>query len=130
MILDTTYDELDSDDRISRREPLNGPGPSDPPDTGTPVSATVGVTEGTVASVSAGPGRVTPTAGDLDGIGAGSLFKPVGLIPDAEPSTKGELNDARCVCEYDVGLLPEPNSRIGTGTGKGTGEGSRLEDST
>lgn len=112
---DTACDKPDEDDRISRSEPLDGPGPPGPPDTGTPVSATVGVTAGTFASLSSDPGSLTATAGEADGIGAGSLFKAAGLIlGGVEPAAKGELTDPGWVCEDDV---VESNSRFGTGRG-------------
>ena len=100
------------DDRTSWSEPLDGPGPPGPPDTGTPVSATVGVTVGTFTPVSIDPGTVTATGGDPDGIGAGSVFKAVGLMPGGvvASAVRGELNDPRVACEDDGGLVGEPGS--------------------
>lgn len=116
---DAACDKPDEDDRISWSEPLDGPGPLGPPDTGTPVSARVGVTAGTFPVPSTDPESLTAGGGEADGIGAGSLFKTAGLTPaDIGPAAKGELIEADCVCkEEDGGLLSEPNSRIGTGTG-------------
>lgn len=109
---DAACDKPDEDDRISWSEPLDGPGPPGPPDTGTPVSATVGVTAGTFPLPSTDPERserLTVGGGDADGIEAGSLFKAAGLMPGgAEPAAKGEVTEADCVCkEEDRGL---PNS--------------------
>jgi hypothetical protein len=107
---DAACDKPDEDDRISCSEPLDGPGPPGPPDTGIPVSATVGVTAGTFALLSSDSESLTATGGEADGIGAGSLFKTVGFKPeDVEPAAKGELTDAGCVCD-DGGLLTESDS--------------------
>jgi len=112
---DAACDKPDEDDRISWSEPLDGPGPLGPPDTGTPVSATVGVTAGTFPLPSTDPERsesLTAGGGEADGILAGSLFKTAGLKPGVVgPAAKGELTEADCVCkEEDGGLLAEPNS--------------------
>ena len=106
------FDDSRGDDRISWSEPLDGPGPPGPPDTGTPVSATVGVTVGTFTSLSVDPGTVTATGGDPDGIGVGSVFKAAGLIPGgvAASAVRGELTDSRFVCKVDGGLDGEPGS--------------------
>lgn len=113
--LDAACDKPDEDDRISWSEPLDGPGPPGPPDTGTPVSATVGVTAGTFPLPSTDSERsesLTAEGGEANGIGAGSLFNTAGLIPGGvEPAAKGELTEADCVCkEEDGGLLAEPDS--------------------
>jgi len=112
---DAACDKPDEDDRISWSEPLDGPGPLGPPDTGTPVSATVGVTAGTFPLPSTDPGRsesLTAGGGKADGICAGSLFKTAGLKPGVVvPAAKGELTEADWVCKVeDGGLLAEPNS--------------------
>lgn len=107
------FDDSCKGDRISWSEPLDGPGPPGPPDTGTPVSATVGVTVGTFTSESVDPGTVTATGGDPDdgGIGVGSVFKAAGLIPGgvAASAVRGELTDPRSV-KVDGGLEAEPGS--------------------
>jgi hypothetical protein len=112
---DAGCDKPDEDDRISWSEPLDGPGPLGPPDTGTPVSATVGVTAGAFSLPSTDPEtseRLTAGGGEADRIGAGSLFKTAGLTPgDVELAAKGELTEADRVCKgEDGGLLAERNS--------------------
>jgi len=104
---------------MSWSEPLDGPGPPGPPDTGTPVSATVGVTVGTFTPESIDPGTVTATGGDPDGIGEGSLFKAAGLMLGgvATSAARGELVNPCWVCKGDGGLAAEPGSWTGTGTG-------------
>jgi hypothetical protein len=119
---DAACDTPVEDDRIAWSEPLDGPGPLGPPDTGTPVSATVGVTAGTFPRSSPDPETsesLTARVGEADGIGAGSLFKTAVLRPGAvEPAAKGELTEADRVCKVeDGGVLAEPTSPVGTGTG-------------
>jgi hypothetical protein len=119
---DAACDKPVEDDRISWSEPLDGPGPPGPPDTGTPVSATVGVTAGTFPLPSTVPESsesLTAGGGEADGMGAGSLFNTAGLKPGVvELAAKGELTEADRACkEEGGGLLAEPNSPVGTGTG-------------
>ena len=68
---------------MSCRDPLAGPGPSGPAETGTPVSATVGsagtgIGTGLVEDSGTGGGAVAE--GETAGIGAGELFNASGLI--------------------------------------------------
>ena len=75
-------------------DPLAGPGPSGPADFGTPVSATVGRTDGILTEGSSGLGATT---GDIfvesssdTGIGAGAWFKVAGLSGGGCWSAGGE----------------------------------------
>lgn len=63
---------------ISCKDPLAGPGPSGPAETGTPVSATVGRTGTGLVASAVGGGAVE--AGETAGIGAGELFNACGLM--------------------------------------------------
>jgi hypothetical protein len=114
--LDAACDTSGEDGWISWSDPLDGPGPPGPPDTGIPVSATVGVITGTFTSVSTGPGTVTATGGDPVGIGAGSVFKTAGLMP-GDVEAPAELSDPGSVCEDAGGLAVETCSWVGTAPG-------------
>lgn len=65
---------------LFNRDPLDGPGPSGPATLGTPVSATVGVTEGTLVDGSEGSGATTGevVAAGM-GIGAGAWLRFAGF---------------------------------------------------
>lgn len=57
----------------------------------------MGVTAGNFPLSSTDPESSESWAGEADGIGAGSLFKTVGLIPGGvEPAAKGEVTEADC----------------------------------
>lgn len=89
---------MGDDDFRSSSEPLDGPGPSDPADLGTPVSATVGVTEGIFTVGSVGLGATTGGGKDeLIGIGAGAWFREAGFKGGERDPTGG--GDARIVGE-------------------------------
>ena len=67
---------------------------------------------GTFTSVSIDPGTVTATGGDPDGIGAGSVFKAIGLMLGGVvvSALRGELTDPCVACEDNGGLAGEPGS--------------------
>jgi len=69
---------IDDPALISFKDPLDGPGPPGPADTGIPVSAIVGVTagkfEGEDSSLAATTAGVVEAG--VPGIGAGDWFKP------------------------------------------------------
>lgn len=66
---------------MSRSDPLDGPGPSGPADWGTPVSATVGVTDGTLIAGSDGSGATIGEVVELMdvGMGAGAWLRLAGF---------------------------------------------------
>lgn len=63
-----------SDGPSLANEPLDGPGPSGPAETGRPVSAIVGVTvgKGSWTVVGLEEGRTTAAGGEVGGSGAGA----------------------------------------------------------
>jgi len=120
----------DGDALMSCSEPLAGPGPSAPADTGTPVSATVGITGDSFTSGRDTSDETVSMAGDTEGIGAGAWFKTAGsntgdptepgagtrLLPLSEGMETVELLMGENMAAEGMGRGAE------TETGAGTGE--------
>lgn len=113
---------LDGGGFLSNNDPLDGPGPPGPAVCGTPVSATVGVTDKTFVDGSAGLGATTGEVGWLYvGICAGAWLRFAGFsggdmfMGEGAVAALGGLLLCGCGEGIDTGLLSDDGDVTGCG---------------